>query len=65
MLVVRGSSDAGRVQAGLLVDLAGAAAAVLIGAAVIGAGVLRSWRVPLPEYATPQQPAPADASAKP
>jgi MFS family permease len=65
MLVVRGSSDAGRVQAGLLVDLAGAAAAVLIGAAVIGAGVLRSWRVPLAEYATPQAPAPADASAKP
>jgi MFS family permease len=65
MLVVRGSSDAGRVQAGLLVDLVGVVAAVLAGATVIGAGVLRSWRVPLTEYATSQPPAPADAPAKP
>jgi MFS family permease len=64
MLVVRGSSDAGRVQAGLLVDLVGAKAAVLAGAAIIGAGVLRSWRVPLPESATSQPAAPADAPAK-
>jgi MFS family permease len=64
MLVVRGSSDAGRVQAGLLVDLVGAVAAVLAGAAVIGAGVLRSWLVPLPEYAVSQQTVPSDAAAK-
>ena len=57
VLVTRGSSQLGRVQSGLLVDLMGAPAAVLVGAAVIGAAVARSWRLPLPDFpATPAPP---------
>ena len=51
VLVTRGSSQLGRVQSGLLVDLMGAPAAVLIGAAIIGAAVARSWRLPMPHHA--------------
>jgi len=50
VLVTRGSSQLGRVQSGLLVDLMGAPAAVLVGAAIIGAAVARSWRLPLPDF---------------
>ncbi|MEA2977112.1 MAG: hypothetical protein QOF19_2632 [Alphaproteobacteria bacterium] len=45
MVVTRGSAQLGRVQSGLLVGLIGAPAAVLVGAGIIGAAVLRSWRV--------------------
>jgi MFS family permease len=45
MMVTRGSAQLGRVQSGLLVGLIGAPAAVLVGAGIIGAAVLRSWRV--------------------
>jgi hypothetical protein len=45
MLVTRGSAQLGRVQSGILVGLIGAPAAVLVGATVIGAAVLSSWRV--------------------
>jgi predicted MFS family arabinose efflux permease len=44
MVVTRGSAQLGRVQSGLLVGLIGAPAAVLVGAGIIGAAVLRSWR---------------------
>jgi MFS family permease len=47
MVVTRGSSQLGRVQSGALVGLIGGPAAVLVGATVIGAAVLASWRVPL------------------
>jgi MFS family permease len=65
VLVTRGSSQLGRLQAGLLVDVIGAPAAVLVGAAIIGAAVARSWRLPLPDYAeTPAPPVTAvDAEA--
>ena len=53
MLVTRGGSQLGTIQGGLLVDLIGASAAVLTSAAIIGATVLRSWRVKLPEHAVP------------
>jgi len=53
MLVTRGSSQLGRLQGGLFVDLAGATVAVLAGAAAIGIGILQSWRVPLPDRAPP------------
>jgi len=43
VLATRGSAPLGRVQAGFVAGLAGGPAAVLIGAAVIGAAVLRSW----------------------
>ncbi|MEA2992306.1 MAG: hypothetical protein QOD40_1226 [Alphaproteobacteria bacterium] len=45
MMVTRGSAQLGRVQSGLLVGLIGAPAAVLVGAVIIGAAVLRSWQV--------------------
>ena len=51
LLVTRGSWDLGRVQSGLLVDLFGATAAVLAGAAMIAASIARAWRVPLPSTA--------------
>ena len=41
----------GPCRAGLLVGLMGAPAAVLASAAIIGAGVVGSWRVPLPAHA--------------
>jgi len=50
MLVTRGSSQLGTMQAGLLVGLIGAPAAVLASAAIIGASVARSWRVRLPPH---------------
>jgi len=50
MLVTRGGSQLGRVQSGILVGLIGAPAAVLAGAAVVGAAVLRSWWVRMPAY---------------
>jgi len=43
-LVTRGSSLVGRFQAGVLVELIGGPAAVLAGAAVIGAAIVGSWR---------------------
>jgi hypothetical protein len=52
MLVTRGGSQLGTIQGGLLVGVIGASAAVLTSAAIIGAAVLRSWRVKLPEHAT-------------
>jgi MFS family permease len=48
VLATRGSAPLGRLQAGFLAGLVGAPAAVLLGAAVIGAAVLRSWRLRLP-----------------
>jgi len=51
MLVTRGSSQLGTMQGGLLVGLMGAPAAVLTSAAIIGAGVVGSWRVRLPDHA--------------
>jgi len=48
MLVTRGGSQLGSVQAGLLVNLVGGPAAVLAGAAIIGATVVGARRVPLP-----------------
>ncbi len=51
MLVTRGGSQLGTIQGGLLVGVIGASAAVLTSAAIIGATVLRSWRVKLPEHA--------------
>jgi MFS family permease len=50
MLVTRGSSQLGTMQAGLLVGLMGAPAAVLASAAIIGASVVRCWRVRLPPH---------------
>ena len=51
MLVTRGGSQLGTIQGGLLVGLIGAPAAVLTSAIIIGATVIRSWRVPLPDHA--------------
>ncbi len=50
MLATRGGSQLGRVQSGLTVGLIGAPAAVLVGAAVVGAAVLASWQARLPHY---------------
>jgi MFS family permease len=50
MLATRGSSQLGRVQSGFTVGLIGAPASALLGAAVVGAAVLASWRVRMPEY---------------
>jgi hypothetical protein len=58
MLVTRGGSQLGTIQGGLLVGVIGAPAAVLASAAVIGATVIQSWRVPLPAH-----PTAADAQA--
>ena len=43
VLATRGSAPLGRLQGGFLAGLVGAPAAVLLGAAVIGAAILRSW----------------------
>ena len=48
VLATRGSAPLGRLQGGFLAGLVGGPAAVLLGAAVIGAAVLRSWRLRLP-----------------
>ena len=53
VLATRGSAPLGRLQGGLLAELAGGPAAVLLGAAVIGAAVLRSWRLRLPSAPPP------------
>jgi len=45
VLTTRGSAPLGRLQAGFLADLAGAPAATLIGAAVIGGAIARWWRL--------------------
>jgi len=50
VLVTRGSSQLGRLQSGLLVDLMGVQAAVLAGAAIIGGAIAACWRLPLPEH---------------
>lgn len=43
VLTTRGSAPLGRLQAGFLADFAGAPAAILIGAAVIGAAIGKWW----------------------
>jgi len=48
VLATRGSAPLGRVLAGALASLVGGPAALLIGASIIGAAILRSWRMPLP-----------------
>ena len=48
VMATRGSAPLGRVQGGFLAGLVGGPAAVLVGAAVIGAAVFRSWRLHLP-----------------
>lgn len=48
VLATRGSAPLGRLQGGFLAGLVGGPAAVLFGAAVVGAAVLRSWRLRLP-----------------
>lgn len=48
VLATRGSAPLGRVQAGFVAQLAGGPVAVLIGAAVIGAAVVASWRLRAP-----------------
>ena len=48
VLATRGSAPLGRAQGGFLAGFFGGPAAVLAGAAVVGAAVLASWRVPLP-----------------
>jgi MFS family permease len=53
MLVTRGGSQLGTISGGLLVGLMGASAAVLASAAIIGASVIQSWRVPLPAHPRP------------
>ena len=65
MLVTRGGSQIGQVQAGLLVDLTGALAAVLAGAGIIGISIVRSWRVRLPDAAEAHALPEADVTAKP
>lgn len=51
VLATRGSAPLGRLQGGFLAGLVGGPAAVLLGAAVVGAAVLRSWRLRLPSGA--------------
>jgi MFS family permease len=58
MLVTRGGSQLGRVQSGLVAGIIGAPATVLVGAAVIGAALLASTRVPLPETISEPVPVP-------
>ena len=48
VMATRGSAPLGRVQAGFVAGLVGGPAAVLVGAAVIGAAVFYSWRLRLP-----------------
>ena len=49
VLTTRGSAPLGRLQAGFVADLAGAPAATLVGAAVIGVAIARWWRFPAAE----------------
>ncbi|HEY7384684.1 MAG TPA: MFS transporter [Beijerinckiaceae bacterium] len=49
MLITRGGSQLGRVQSGFIAGMIGAPGTVLVGAAVIGATLLASARIPLPE----------------
>lgn len=51
VLATRGSAPLGRLQGGFLAGLVGGPAAVLLGAAVVGAAVLRSWRLRPPSGA--------------
>jgi predicted MFS family arabinose efflux permease len=53
VLTTRGSAPLGRLQAGFLADLAGAPAATLVGAAVIGAAIARWWRLRASEVSFP------------
>ena len=64
MMVTRGGSQLGQVQAGVLVGLVGAVAAVLIGATAIGAAIARSWRVRLPEDIQAYSPPETSADVK-
>jgi MFS family permease len=48
VMATRGSAPLGRVQGGFVAGLVGGPVAVLVGAAVIGAAVFRSWRLHLP-----------------
>jgi predicted MFS family arabinose efflux permease len=52
MLVTRGSSQLGRVQSGFIAGLIGAQPTVLLGAGVVGAALLASMRLRLPEKIT-------------
>src|SRR5438477_1468855 len=45
VLTTRGSAPLGRLQAGFVADLAGAPAAMLVGAAVIGVAIAKWWRL--------------------
>ena len=45
VLSTRGSAPLGRLQAGLLADLAGAPVATLVGAAIIGGAIANWWRL--------------------
>src|SRR5690349_18873295 len=45
VLSTRGSAPLGRLQAGFVADLVGAPAAMLVGAAVIGAAIAKWWRL--------------------
>ncbi len=65
MLVTRGGSQLGRVQSGFLVGLIGAPAAVLAGAAIIGAAILASTRVKLPKRIIKHVPPTPDSEAVP
>jgi MFS family permease len=52
MLVTRGGSQLGRVQSGFIAGLIGAQATVLLGAGVVGAALLASMRLRLPQKIT-------------
>lgn len=60
VLATRGSAPLGRVQAGFLAGLIGGPAAVVVGAALLGAAILSAWRLQLPRAL--EQPA-GDADA--
>ncbi len=53
VVATRGSAPLGRVQAGLVADMVGGTVAVLVGAAVIGAAIVNSWRQRLPSAVEP------------
>ena len=61
MLVTRGSSQLGRVQSGFIVGLIGAQPTVLLGAGVVGAALLASMRLRLPEKSTSEGAEKAEA----
>jgi len=48
VMATRGSAPLGRVQSGFIAGLVGGPVAMLLGAAVIGAAILRAWRLRLP-----------------